>query len=96
MKDIITCDICGKMAIDKLKPEFQPNDVGVVDLCSDHAYEVYKFECDIIAISRTRLTNGSTRIAKTELTKAKIICMNYGLDMKVTEHTEDKAWWIFW
>lgn len=78
-----TCDICNEMAIDSLKPNYKP--YGVEQLCSEHAYEIYDFEAQLISINQDRATKGLITVPKHNLVKAKAVCMLHGLDIQVSE-----------
>ena len=75
------CDICGKHSFDSLCPEYEPK--GIKHLCSEHATNIYRFECELISINAKRPSED--RFSKEHLVKAKATCLKYGLDIKVSE-----------
>ncbi|WP_337843546.1 hypothetical protein [Rheinheimera sp.] len=90
-----TCDICGELALDSLKPDYALPDV--VELCDRHVFQVHDFEAKIIKINQDRAAKRQPTVRKQELIQAFVVCMQHGLIIQVSEPVKKQSLtaWLF-
>lgn len=90
-----TCDICGDLALDSLRPDYALPDV--VELCARHVSQVHNFEAGIIKINQDRAAKRQPTVRKQELIQALIVCMQHGLIIQVSEPVKKQSVtaWLF-